>query len=117
MKSDKITTKAIKGIIPKVEEKLVAKDINLKKDKQLSNETFHIYEDTFKCIDDIDNKKFYIKGIVKKNIFLFRFLIQTLKCMTGMELYIQKIILVRIFIILEFFILFQKVPAVSKFII
>ena len=55
MKSGKLSTKIMKGIIP-----------NLKSGKQLSNSTFNIYEDTFKCIDDSENKTFYIHGNKEK---------------------------------------------------
>ena len=93
MKSCKLSTKTMKGIIPKVEEKLNNEDINLKKYKQLSDSTFHIYEDAYKCSDDSEKKTFYIHMVIKKNIlFSFQFQIQTLKCMTKMDIYILKII-------------------------
>ena len=44
MKSDKLSTKAMKGI--KIEEKLEDKDINLERGKQLSDSTFDLYGDT-----------------------------------------------------------------------
>ena len=64
MKSGKLSTKLMRGII--VKEKLDYEDNNLKNDKQLSDLTFHIYEDTYKCVDDSEDKTFEIHGNEEK---------------------------------------------------
>lgn len=69
MKSDKLIRKIMRKSV--VEEKLDIKDINLKNDKQISYSSFHIYEDTYKCIDDSKINIFYIHANEeKKYIFV-----------------------------------------------
>ena len=60
LKSYKLKTKKKKGLV--VAEKLDKEDVNLKNDKQLSNSSFHIYNDIYKCIDDSEINRFYIHG-------------------------------------------------------